>query len=174
MDEIEPLKHPQNEKSWMVAHRVLLPEEITTPRIRQDADEEQGVLTQGNQTYRLSFHSGLILTRDETGTRFVVEVVVPSDMTGVWHLDLTLYDAEGPLLYESSTDFTMPSGSNKVVRPWHLILPRFGRSTPQQYEQRLSICHKCDRFSKGICMECGCVMKAKCSLADARCPLNRW
>lgn len=41
-------------------------------------------------------------------------------------------------------------------------------------KQRYSICVQCPEFSKGICKQCGCIMKLKTKLANATCPLNKW
>lgn len=43
-------------------------------------------------------------------------------------------------------------------------------------QARFNICIKCDRFERNttMCKECWCVMKVKCKLKSAKCPLNKW
>lgn len=40
--------------------------------------------------------------------------------------------------------------------------------------ERLSICKECDRHRDGRCLECGCYLTKKCSLASSECPLGKW
>lgn len=44
----------------------------------------------------------------------------------------------------------------------------------KEFNERLAICHKCDRNSFGICRECGCVVKAKTKVEDCECPIGKW
>jgi hypothetical protein len=46
----------------------------------------------------------------------------------------------------------------------------------EERTQRLLICTDCDRLLKATytCKECGCFMKAKTYLKNARCPLGKW
>lgn len=41
-------------------------------------------------------------------------------------------------------------------------------------KERLAVCGNCDRFSDGLCDECGCVMDIKTMFPDSECPLNKW
>ena len=46
----------------------------------------------------------------------------------------------------------------------------------EEAQKRFNICIKCDRFNKTttMCKECLCVMKFKCKLRNAACPLSKW
>jgi len=43
-------------------------------------------------------------------------------------------------------------------------------------QERFRICLACPRIihATGQCMECGCFMKAKTQLEEAKCPLGKW
>ena len=48
-------------------------------------------------------------------------------------------------------------------------------------ERRMLICNQCPRIKKSklhenldACKECGCLLRAKTSLAKASCPLDKW
>jgi hypothetical protein len=42
----------------------------------------------------------------------------------------------------------------------------------EEADRRLAICRGCERFSSGMCAECGCVMTAKVRFHAAKCPLK--
>jgi hypothetical protein len=43
------------------------------------------------------------------------------------------------------------------------------------YEERINICKECPSFTDSErCVECGCFMKAKAGIMEAKCPLNKW
>jgi hypothetical protein len=46
----------------------------------------------------------------------------------------------------------------------------------EEAQKRFNICINCDRFIKSttMCKECLCVMKVKCKLKTAECPLGKW
>lgn len=46
----------------------------------------------------------------------------------------------------------------------------------QTANTRMTICRTCEHFEEGLakCKLCGCFMKAKTMLSNARCPLNKW
>lgn len=61
------------------------------------------------------------------------------------------------------------------VKPWDLIngSPR----TPEEIaESRLEICRNCEFYRKRTnqCKKCGCFMKLKTKLEEARCPIGKW
>lgn len=61
------------------------------------------------------------------------------------------------------------------VKPWDLIngSPR----TPDEIaESRLEICRSCEFYkpSRNQCKKCGCFMKLKTKLEEARCPIGKW
>jgi hypothetical protein len=43
-------------------------------------------------------------------------------------------------------------------------------------QNRYDQCKKCDSFNKILffCEKCGCIMKVKVKLKDAKCPLGKW
>lgn len=42
--------------------------------------------------------------------------------------------------------------------------------TKEVREERLAICRSCENHKLGICVLCGCVVKAKVSVASTECP----
>ena len=62
----------------------------------------------------------------------------------------------------------------RPVRPWSLMNPLEFLVESSEQEERLAVCKGCPRFKRGVCLECGCVMKAKAKLARAACPLGHW
>ena len=50
------------------------------------------------------------------------------------------------------------------------------KTSTRNYQDRLSICNKCDHFRKSIkqCKKCGCFMKIKAAIAFTRCPIGKW
>ena len=67
---------------------------------------------------------------------------------------------------------------NKIgtVRPWDVLNPDTKWSTDELFEKRIKICFDCDRLLKITtqCKECGCFMKLKARMQEAKCPLNKW
>jgi hypothetical protein len=45
---------------------------------------------------------------------------------------------------------------------------------PDVADLRWSTCLTCDRFDRGICLECDCHLSAKVRLKSQSCPLNLW
>ena len=43
-------------------------------------------------------------------------------------------------------------------------------------KDRIAICRGCEWYRKAIsqCKKCGCIMKLKVHLKDAKCPLRKW
>jgi hypothetical protein len=62
----------------------------------------------------------------------------------------------------------------KPVRPWSLLNPLEMRASAEEQAERLSVCKGCPSLKKGVCVECGCVMKVKSRLARATCPKGLW
>lgn len=62
------------------------------------------------------------------------------------------------------------------VRPWDLLNPNSPRSSDELSEYRLKICNTCEwfRHNTKTCRKCGCFMKLKTSLENARCPIGKW
>ncbi len=46
--------------------------------------------------------------------------------------------------------------------------------TPEQYQERLSICDGCDRRRDNVCLECGCRLSVKARGRAFQCPLGKW
>ena len=57
-----------------------------------------------------------------------------------------------------------------------LFDPNKERSDRELIEQRLSICNQCPSFNKRLvkCKRCGCFMRLKTTLQDAKCPIGKW
>jgi hypothetical protein len=55
---------------------------------------------------------------------------------------------------------------------------RIRLAMPAVIEERRQICNSCDRLKKypwgNHCQECSCWIERKTSLADERCPLDKW
>lgn len=62
------------------------------------------------------------------------------------------------------------------VRFIDLFDPSQPRSDRELIEHRLSICNQCPWFNKRLakCRKCGCFMKLKSTLRQAKCPIDRW
>jgi len=63
----------------------------------------------------------------------------------------------------------------KDVTIWNLI-DGSPRSDGDLSESRLEICKGCEFFRPRTqtCMKCGCFMKAKSMLLNAKCPIGKW
>lgn len=62
------------------------------------------------------------------------------------------------------------------VKPWDLLNPNQPRSGDELAQYRLSICQGCEFFKKSgnRCKKCGCFMKLKTHLENAKCPIGKW
>jgi hypothetical protein len=62
------------------------------------------------------------------------------------------------------------------VKPWDLLNPNQPRSGEELKEYRLNICGGCEfyRARTNQCKKCGCFMKLKTTLENAKCPLGKW
>lgn len=62
------------------------------------------------------------------------------------------------------------------VKPWDLFNPNQPRSPEELAESRLEICRSCEfyRARTNQCKKCGCFMKLKTSLENAKCPIGKW
>ena len=61
------------------------------------------------------------------------------------------------------------------VKPWDLINGS-PRSEEEVAKSRLEICRTCEYFrpKTETCRKCGCFMKAKTMLLNAKCPIEKW
>jgi hypothetical protein len=57
-----------------------------------------------------------------------------------------------------------------------LFDPRQPRSEKELIEYRLDICKQCPWLDKRLvkCRKCGCFMKLKSTLRQAKCPIDKW
>ena len=57
-----------------------------------------------------------------------------------------------------------------------LFDPSQPRSDKELIESRLKICNGCEWFHKRLhkCRKCGCYMKLKTTLRQAKCPIGKW
>lgn len=64
----------------------------------------------------------------------------------------------------------------KDVSFFDLFDPREPRSDKELIEQRLAICNECPFLHKQLikCKKCGCFMKLKTTLHEAKCPIGKW
>lgn len=62
------------------------------------------------------------------------------------------------------------------TRPWDLVKPNTEWAAKEQAESRYAICLNCPQLFKPTnqCRECGCFMKLKTQLANAKCPIGKW
>ena len=62
------------------------------------------------------------------------------------------------------------------VKPWDLFNPKQPRSAEELSEYRFNICKSCEWFRPvtQTCRKCGCFMKLKTSLENAKCPIGKW
>ena len=65
--------------------------------------------------------------------------------------------------------------NGRDVKPWDLINGS-PRSPEEISESRLEICRGCEfyRQKSNQCKKCGCFMKLKTKLEEARCPIGKW
>jgi hypothetical protein len=62
------------------------------------------------------------------------------------------------------------------VKPWDLLNPNSPRSPEELAAYRLEICKTCPFYRKlsNTCRKCGCFMKLKTTLKNAKCPEGKW
>lgn len=65
---------------------------------------------------------------------------------------------------------------NGDVKFTDLFDPSHPRSERELIESRLAICNTCPAFNKrwAKCTKCGCFMKLKTTLKEAKCPIGNW
>lgn len=70
----------------------------------------------------------------------------------------------------------MSDNDQREVRPWDLLNPNQPKSQDELVNYRLEICKQCPFFMQATqqCRKCGCFMKLKTRLENARCPINKW
>ena len=62
------------------------------------------------------------------------------------------------------------------VKPWDLLNPNAPRSPEELAQYRLEICKACPAYrpKTNTCKKCGCFMKLKTQLQNAKCPIGKW
>lgn len=65
---------------------------------------------------------------------------------------------------------------DKDVNFFDLFNPNQPRSEEELMEYRMSICQTCPAFAQRTqrCTKCGCFMKLKTTLKQAKCPIDKW
>ena len=66
--------------------------------------------------------------------------------------------------------------SDDDVKVWDLLNPNVPKSADELREERLKVCRGCEYFKPKMerCSKCGCFMKLKVTLEDAKCPIGKW
>jgi len=72
--------------------------------------------------------------------------------------------------------YNTPMKENGDVEFFDLFDPKQPRSKEELIEYRMSICKTCPAFNKRLqkCTKCGCFMKLKTTLVQAKCPVGKW
>lgn len=65
-------------------------------------------------------------------------------------------------------------GQTRQVSVFDLVDKNSPRASKDLRSKRMEVCKSCDRYSMGVCLECGCVMKLKTILLNSTCPLHKW
>ena len=62
------------------------------------------------------------------------------------------------------------------VKPWDLLNPNSPRSPEELAQYRFEICQACPAYRPrtNTCKKCGCFMKLKTTLQNAKCPIGKW
>ncbi len=62
------------------------------------------------------------------------------------------------------------------AKPWDMLNPNIEKLTEELSDARLEICKLCEfyRARTNQCKKCGCFMKLKTKLENAKCPLGKW
>ena len=49
-----------------------------------------------------------------------------------------------------------------------------GCKTTLSAEERMKICKKCEYYSRGRCVSCGCILSLKTKMDTEKCPIDKW
>jgi uncharacterized paraquat-inducible protein A len=74
------------------------------------------------------------------------------------------------------TWFMSDDQNDRDVRPWDLFNASQPKSEEEIVKSRLEICKTCEYFrpKTETCKKCGCFMKLKTKLLNAKCPIGKW
>jgi hypothetical protein len=63
-----------------------------------------------------------------------------------------------------------------TTRPWDMLNSNIEYSLKEEAAARMRICEECPSLLRVThqCKECGCFMKIKVKLKNAKCPLKKW
>lgn len=53
-------------------------------------------------------------------------------------------------------------------------IPENEKSPDSLYDERLSVCEKCDKLLSGTCRACGCFVELRAAMKSSGCPDGRW
>lgn len=64
----------------------------------------------------------------------------------------------------------------KDVKFFDLFNPKTPKTMEEKYAERIAICASCEHLIQPTfrCSKCGCFMKLKAKLEDAKCPVQKW
>lgn len=70
----------------------------------------------------------------------------------------------------------MTDNQDRDVNFFDLFNPNQPRSKEELIQYRMSICQTCPAFNQRMqrCTKCGCFMKLKTTLQQAKCPIDKW
>ena len=75
------------------------------------------------------------------------------------------------MLYNSNM-----SDGTRSARPWDIFNDEIPNVDDETFRNRISICLGCEHYlhSIHVCGICKCLMKVKCRLGNASCPIDKW
>ncbi|WP_029320172.1 DUF6171 family protein [Butyrivibrio sp. AE3004] len=62
----------------------------------------------------------------------------------------------------------------KMIQKYKDAIEPEDRVSDAVYEDRLSVCTKCDKLSSGTCGACGCYVELRALGINAHCPKKKW
>jgi hypothetical protein len=61
----------------------------------------------------------------------------------------------------------------QIIQGWFLYLSP-SKESKERRAERMKHCKPCANNVKGVCVSCGCVLKAKTLVKDAKCDYGKW
>ena len=62
----------------------------------------------------------------------------------------------------------------EYVKKTREMLPAGEKAPDELYEERLSLCTKCDSLLAGTCQKCGCYVEIRAASRRSACPARKW